>query len=296
MSPPLPDEAALRDYERRGWHVCPPLIPHELLDAASEAIEAHHGGRRDRSLPRPARFSDWREGDGDGVRNNEFCSLQNDGVRALVHHPAIAAIAARLAGSATVRLFDDQAIWKPPAGTATRGGAPNAVGWHTDQSYWSTCTSTRMLTAWVPLHDSDETNGTLCVIEGSHRWPESEHLRGFNDPDLDAIERHLGRPVPREAIVPMRLAKGQASFHHMRALHASAPNASAAPRFALAVHLQDGGNGYRPYAAADGTPVVLPHDQLCRRDARGLPDYTDPEIFPTLWPPDGDGARGDERD
>ena len=284
----LPDEADVRGYEERGWFVAPEVLPHALLDAVKTAIEEHHAGRRDRALPRAARFGDWRTGDGEGVRNNEFCSLQNDGVRVLVHHPAIAAIAARLARSADMRLFDDQAIWKPPGrdaadGDGGRGGA-SAVGWHTDHSYWSTCTSTRMLTAWIPLHDADEDNGTLYVVEGSHRWAESEHLRGFNDPDLGGLERRLGRPVPREAIVPMRLKKGQASFHHMRALHASAPNTSGAPRFAVAVHMQDGDNRYRPYAAADGRAVVLPHDELCRRGGDGRPDYTDPDIFPTLWP------------
>jgi len=293
MTTVLPDEAAIVEYERRGWHVTEPILPHALLDSVRVAIEAHHAGHRDRTLPRDARFSDWREGDGEGVRNNEFCSLQNEGVRSLVHHPAIAEIAARLSRSATVRLFDDQAIWKPSIVASARGDtAPNAVGWHTDHSYWSTCTSTRMLTAWVPLQDADERNGTLYVVEGSHRWRESEHLRGFNDPDLEGLERRLGRAVPAEAIVPMRLRKGQASFHHMRALHSSSPNSSGAPRFAVAVHLQDGGNRYRACGAADGTPIVLPHDRLSRRDAEGRPDYADPEIFPTLWPVGGAGARG----
>lgn len=291
MNALLPDEAAVEDYERRGWHMTPLVLPHALLDSVRVAIEAHHAGHRDRALLREARFSDWREGDGDGVRNNEFCSLQNKGVQLLVHHPALAAIAARLARSATVRLFDDQAIWKPPVVAPAPGdAAPGAVGWHTDHSYWSTCTSTRMLTAWVPLHDANEENGTLYVVEGSHRWPESEQLRGFNDPDLDGLERRLGRAVPRESIVPMCLEKGQASFHHMRALHASAPNTSGTPRFAVAVHLQDGGNGYRACATADGIPIVLPHDELSRRDAEGRPDYTDPDIFPTLWPAGDDGT------
>jgi ectoine hydroxylase-related dioxygenase (phytanoyl-CoA dioxygenase family) len=143
-----------------------------------------------------------------------------------------------------------------------------------------------MLTAWIPLQDSDEAGGTLLVIDGSHRWPESEHLRGFHDPDLGRLPERLGRPVP--APRALRLERGQVSFHHMRTLHASSPNAGPVERIALAVHLQDGANRYRPFTAADGRAVVLPHDRLCRRGPDGAPDYADPEVFPELWP----GPRG----
>lgn len=277
----LPTEEDVLRYERNGWHISPQIVPHALLDSVRLAIDAHHAGKRDRRLPRPAKFSDWRPGDGDGVRNNEFCSLQNDGVRALVMLPMLGAIAARLARTPAIRLFDDQAIYKP---VATGDATTSIVGWHTDHSYWSTCTSTRMLTAWIPLHDAEEKNGTLHVVDGSHLWPESEHLRGFNDPDLDGIERRMGRKVPKELITPMRLRKGQVSFHHMRALHASAPNKADFPRYAVAAHVQDAANSYRAFFTAAGAAVVLPHDQLCGRNARGEPDYADPDVFPQIWP------------
>lgn len=277
----LPTEEDVARYERTGWHIAPQVLPDALLDSARLAIEAHHAGKRDRTLPRKAKFSDWRPGDGDGVRNNEFCSLQNDGVRELVMQPVLGAIAARLARAPAIRLFDDQAIYKPPAAGAV--GA-TAVGWHTDHSYWSTCTSMSMLTAWIPLHDAEVKNGTLYVIDGSHLWPECEHLRGFNDPDLDSIEQRMGRAIPKHLITPMQLKKGQVSFHHMRALHASAPNRATHPRFAVAVHMQDAANTYQPLTSANGMAIVLPHDQLCRPDRAGRPDYSDPEIFPEIWP------------
>lgn len=238
-------------------------------------------GRRDRSLPRAAKFTDWRPGDGDGVRNNEFCSLQNDTVRELVMLPVLGAIAACLARAPAIRLFDDQAIYKPPAVNDTTA---TVVGWHTDHSYWSTCTSTSMLTAWVPLEDATEENGTLCVVDGSHCWPESEHMRGFNDPDLDSIEHRMGRKISQALITPMQLRKGEVSFHHMRAIHASAINRVRTPRVAVAIHMQDDGNRYRAYSTPEDNRVILPHDQLCRHDGGGDPDYADPDIFPQIWP------------
>lgn len=282
-----PSEDDVRSYEERGWFVTPALLPDGLLDATREAILAHQAGRRDRELAIRDGYSDWRPQHGDGVRNNEFCSLQTDGVRELALQPLIGAIAARLARTREIRLFDDQAVHKPAGAKAS-----SAVGWHTDHSYWSTCTSERMLTAWIPLQDSDEHTGTLSVADGSHRWPESEHVRGFNDPDLGSLGRRLGRPVPEGAVVPLVVRKGQISFHHMRTLHASPANRGPSERFALAVHLQDADNRHRDYAGADGAPIVLPHDRLCSRGPDGRPDYTDPRTFPVLWSADREGSRG----
>ncbi|MGI9284009.1 MAG: phytanoyl-CoA dioxygenase family protein [Pseudomonadales bacterium] len=284
----LPSDEEVRCYEERGWFICPKILPDALLDATRVAIEAHHEGHRDHTLAVDTGFSDWQPGDGNGVRNNEFCSLQNDGVRALALQPILGAIAARLSRSRAIRLFDDQAIYKPP----NAGTNQTAVGWHTDHSYWSTCTSKRMLTAWIPLHDSDASNGTLYVVDGSHRWPEPEHVRGFNDPDLERLSQSLGREVSPQSIIPLQLRKGQVSFHHMRTLHASGPNNSGSGRFAVAVHLQDDENHYRACSAADGTPIVLPHDKICRRGADGMPDYTDPKTFQVLWPAQHAGSFG----
>lgn len=278
----LPSETDVAAYEARGWHHSPRILPDALIDATREAIERHQNSHRDRPLPRPAQFSDWQPGDGDGVRNNEFCSIQNDAVRALLTLPILGATMARLMRTEAVRLWDDQAIWKP---SVDAGTSPTAVGWHTDHAYWSTCTSDRMLTAWIPFEDATEENGALQVIEGSHFWSGLDHLRGFNDPNLDNILEQIGQPADAAPIVSMNIRKGQVSFHHMRLLHASTPNRSTAPRLALAAHVQDADNRYRPYTSTTGVAVVLPHDQLCRRTVEGAPDYSDPDIFTQLWPP-----------
>lgn len=283
----LPTREDIARYRERGYHVVPDCIPHALLDRVVRSIPRHQAGHRDRRLSARARFSDWREGDAGAVRNNEFCSLQNDAVRDLVMHPLLGEIAARLAASPAVRLFDDQLIDKPPA---TEDAQTTIVGWHTDGSYWSTCSSERMLTAWIPLQDTSVENGTLCVVEGSHLWPEADHVRGFNQTDLDSLGERIGRDIPPKLVRPLELRKGQVSFHHMRALHASMPNMSGGPRRAVALHMQDDANAYRPYRTPDGTLVVLPHDQLCRTAPDGHPDYSDPAIFPQLWPDADDGA------
>jgi len=273
----LPSDDEVEAYRQRGWHVTGDIVPIELLDRMRAVIDEHQHRPPDRRLSDEIGHADWSPADGDGVRNSEFLSLQEPRARELSLMPLIGAIAARLAGTTSIRLFDDQAVFKPP------DDGTSVVGWHTDHSYWSTCTSTRMLTAWIPFEDSSVENGTIMVVDGSHLWPESEHIRQFNEPDLTRLSEHMGRPVSESSIIPLELRKGQVSFHHMRSVHASAANRTAAPRLADAVHLQDGKNAYRPVFDTAGNPIVLPHDRLCRRTPDGRPDYADPAVFPSLW-------------
>jgi len=276
---PLPTEDDVAFYAAHGWWIGPPIFSADFIDAAAQAADRFYC-QRDRALPYEQGYANWTWDDGaDVVRNNEFVSLQSDDLRAVACQPIVGEIAARLAGVEAIRLLDDQLVDKPPRGRGDSG----VVGWHADHAYWGTCSSGRLLTAWIPFCDVDEENGTLEVVDGSHRWPDTEHARFFNDPDLASVAQRFGdadRPVTR---VAFRLRKGQVSFHHGWTLHASRPNMSATRRLALAVHLQDGDNRYRPKLAPDGRPVQMFDEQLCRRLTNGDPDFADPAIFPTVW-------------
>lgn len=273
----LPSGDEVEFYRAHGWYVSRPVVPHALLDELRSVIERHQLRPAAQRLPASVGHADWDPAHGNGVRNSEFLSVQEPAMRALSLLPEIGAIAGCLAGTDGIRLFDDQAVVKPPQSSDA------VVGWHTDHSYWSTCTSTEMLTAWVPFHDTNGANGTLMVVDGSHRWPESEHLRGFNDADLADLGSRFGTRVPEPTIVPLELRKGQVSFHHMRLIHGSGPNRSDESRAAVAVHLQPADNDYRAFTAGDGRRIVLPHDRLARARSDGSPDYADPHIFPTAW-------------
>jgi hypothetical protein len=276
----LPGDDDVAFYEEHGWWISPPVLPGDLLDRAERAADDFYrtGGS---PLDAGAAFRDWRPQDGmDVLRNNEFVSLRSAGIAELARHEIIGAMAARLARAEEIRLLDDQLVWKPPA-----RDDDGVVGWHADHAYWGTCSSQRLLTAWIPFHDTDARSGTLLVLDGSHRWEGMTHLRSFNDPDLDRVARCLddgGRDVQPVAI---ELRRGQVSFHHGWTVHGSAPNRGGRPRLALAVHLQDGDNEYVPCTRADGTEVHIADEALCRRRPDGTPDFADPAVFPTIWPP-----------
>lgn len=281
----LPTEDDVASYEEHGYYVSGRVLDDELLDAALRGAERHWAGERDWVLPVSGGFADWRPGDG-GVRNSEYTALQNREIRALVQAPVIGAIAARLSRSPRIRLWDDQLVGKPPAS----GGQRPVVGWHTDRSYWLTCTSESMLTAWIPFQHTPAELGPVIYIDGSHRWPDTDDMRGFNAAGLDAVEQRFTSSTGESLRRVMALERGQVAFHHSRTVHGSGPNVGDRIRISLALHLQDDANRYRPRVNADGVPWHMVNDDLARRQPDGSPDYTDPAVFPVLWSDDGSAA------
>jgi ectoine hydroxylase-related dioxygenase (phytanoyl-CoA dioxygenase family) len=277
----LPTDEDVAFYEANGYYVSKPgVIPQTRLDLARRGSERLYAGDLDRPLPTQVGYSRSARIDDTTPRNDEFVSLQIDELAAFVRYPLIGAIAARLARVDSIRLLDDQLVWKPPS---SRAATSTVTGWHSDGAYWSTCSSSRLLTAWVPLHDIAPDGGPLVVMPGSHRWPCVQSLRGFNAPDLQAVQASLRDRGHEVEVVPLALRAGQLSFHHMWTVHGSLANRSGRPRHSYAIHLQDGGNAYRPYTTPDGREIHIFDESLCRRTAAGDPDFADPAVFPELW-------------
>jgi ectoine hydroxylase-related dioxygenase (phytanoyl-CoA dioxygenase family) len=179
----------------------------------------------------------------------------------------------------TIRLFHDQLICKSP-GFEDR----TAAGWHVDAAYWQTCTSPRMLTAWIPLTSYDKNMGPIAVIPRSHRWPSHDWMTTFNEQNLAALERKIQSSGAVMEVKPILIAPGQVSFHHASTIHGSLPNRGCRPRLALTVHAQAGDNAYRRHVDCRGRLATHVNDALCRRTPAGYPDYSDPDICPVLWP------------
>lgn len=261
-------------YRQHGWHVTGQVIPHDLIDEVRDLVDEHQRRPADRRLPASVGHSDWSSEDGTGVRNSEFLTFQEARFAPLTLMPLIGHTAAVLAGTDEIRLCDDQAVLKPTTDDTS------VVGWHTDHAYWSTCTSDRILTAWIPFEDSTVENGTLAGVDGGHRRPGTENLRYFDVSDLARLGTMLGRDVSVEDVRRSEVRTGEAEFHHARIIDASAADLSRTPRLAKAVHLQDGAKAYRPAVTPDGVQIVLADDRLVRRDAEGHPDNSDPAVFP----------------
>jgi hypothetical protein len=284
----LPSDADVRFYAEHGWYLSKKLFSDTEIDELLSATERYYAGERDRRLPvRPPRLAYWEPEHGDVQRHNDYVHYESDGIAKLLLKPLLGAVAARLAGAGEIRVFQSTLIFKPPVAEEPS----NIVPWHFDKHYWSSSSSERMLTAFIPFHDCDEEMGTITMIDGSNRWREigadDSTTRHFAERDREQLEDMLttnaaynGAEVSK---IPMIIPKGHMSFHHCRTYHGSGANVSARPRRAISFHLQDGDNAYREFPLSDGSLAFYNHDSLVRRTPDGRPDYADPEFCPTLW-------------
>lgn len=209
-------------FHRDGYLYAGPVLSGEELIAARSAYD-----RIFKSDQKPDSFRDLTLGDN---KPSEATVQQVINVYLLdpIYHtiavkPEIVDIAEALLGTSTIRLYHDQALFKP----AFHGGE---VPWHQDNGYWRLEPATAV-SCWLTLDDVDESNGCMWVIPGSHLQGEVEHK-----PASDTLKTLT---VDASAAVPMPMPAGCAMFHHCRTLHHSLPNRTPRQRRALAIHYME---------------------------------------------------------
>jgi ectoine hydroxylase-related dioxygenase (phytanoyl-CoA dioxygenase family) len=282
---PTDDDAAR--YAERGWYLSGKLLSDDEADALAAASERFYAGHRDRTLPvRPANLAYWEPSARAVQRHNDYICYESDEIAQILRKPIIGAVASRLAQASQIRLFQSTLIYKPPVD----GEISNLVPWHIDRHYWQTCTSERMLTAFIPFHDCGLEMGTITMIDGSHKWKEipgddsTRHFAQRNRSELESLLHATAEFNGTEVnAIPVEIPKGHMNFHHCRIYHGSGHNRSGRPRQAISYHLQDGENRWRPFRKPDRSLVVYNHDTVVRKTSAGTPDYSDPDYCPVLW-------------
>ena len=119
-------------------------------------------------------------------------------------------------------------------------GSP--VEWHQDWAFYPH-TNDDLLAVGVCLDDSNQENGCLMVVPGSHRGPTLDHHQ-----DGHFVGAVTDRNFDPAAAVPIELEAGDISIHHVRALHGSLPNKSDKARRLFLIQ----------YAALDAWPLQPP--------------------------------------
>ena len=158
--------------------------------------------------------------------------VQHEVYRDLLHHEDILTMVSQLIGYG-LRCNGDKLNLKLP-----EFGSP--VEWHQDWAFYPH-TNDDLLAVGICIDEMTVENGALLVVPGSHRGPVYDHHidSGFcgaiTDPTFSG-----------ESAVPVELAAGGISIHHVRTVHGSTPNRSERPRRLLLFQ----------YCAIDAWPIV----------------------------------------
>jgi len=111
---------------------------------------------------------------------------------------------------------------------------PKFVSWHQDSTYWG-LSQPDVVTAWVALSESNESNGAMQVIPGTHLSDQIAHRDTFSENNLLTRGQEVAVDVDQSKAVSINLQPGEMSLHHVRLIHGSPPNASPRRRIGFAI-------------------------------------------------------------
>lgn len=185
------------------------------------------------------------------------------GMRRLMYDPRIGRLGATLAGVDGLRVWHDQALYKPPFG--------NPTAWHLDNPYWS-FTSRDALSIWIALDDATLGNGCLWYVPGSHRT--ARHENSGIGPAQSALFKVY--PEWRElAPVACPCPAGSAVWHNGLTAHGAGANMTNRPRRAMTCAFMPDGSTF------NGQQNILSAEQVARLRVGDLLD--DEQQNPLVW-------------
>ena len=105
--------------------------------------------------------------------------------------------------------------------------------WHQDYGYWynNACLFPLLASAMIAVDPATRENGCLRVLRGSHLMGRVDHGKVGDQTGADPVRVKVA--IERLEQVDVELAAGAAVLFHCNLLHASAPNKSDRPRWAL---------------------------------------------------------------
>jgi non-heme Fe2+,alpha-ketoglutarate-dependent halogenase len=177
------------------------------------------------------------------ILNNEYRCKSHilfEWINKIANHPNIISIVKELIGEDIICL--DTMFW---------GKSPNTeqyVSFHQDGYYWNIKKPIKGVTVWIPFQDTDDINGTIHYLKGSHKdfithtdiKDENNMLRRGQTIDVSKLQYQI-------ISCPTKL--GQVTFHHPYNVHGSYLNNS--DKIRLACNVQ--------YVSADSELLIKEH-------------------------------------
>lgn len=212
-------------YEQNGYLIVPGLLGpsevEELREALGQVLAEAEGLETSNAkfaLSAPGPVSGRRH-----VKRVFNPIARHDAFRKLVSHPGVLDVVEELIGP-DITLQQTKLNLKPPAEDAR-------FEWHQDYPFFPH-TNFDLVAVMVFLDDTDEANGCLRVIPGSHKLGPLEH-------DFSAGQAY-GTEVKDKSVfadesrwVSLVVPAGSIALHHSCTLHSSGANRSDRPRSSL---------------------------------------------------------------
>ena len=201
----------------------------------------------------------------------DFCNWDRiEEYERVIRESAAAAIAGRLMGAATVRLYHDHMLVK-------EAGTRQPTPWHQDQPYYNV-DGAQTCSVWMPV-DPVSRGSTLEFVAGSHLGPwlmprsfMDDQARWFPEGSLEELPEIDRATAP---IVGWALEPGDAVFFHMLTLHAA--GGSRTRRRAFSVRFLGDDVVHAPRAWKTSPPFPGLEDELAAGAAMEHP------LFPVVW-------------
>jgi phytanoyl-CoA hydroxylase len=140
--------------------------------------------------------------------------------------------------------------------------------WHQDQAVITEeADASNVLSVWIPVLETDEENGCLVVVPGSHKESLVHHCRSSrtNGIPVDSVGAHR---------VPIPMKPGDVLFLHKLTKHASTPNVSDRLRWSFDLR-------YNPVGEPTGRPWFPGF--VARSRSRPERELHDPEVWAESW-------------
>lgn len=223
----------VKQYQEEGFLVVEDVFSPAEIDELSTVTDSF--ATMVDSAPTHPALDIGRTDDGRYLRRVKSPHRHHSAYTAAMKSPILLDILEDLVGP-DIRLYGTKINLKLPSGTG------DAIEWHQDWAFYPH-TNDSVIAVGVLIDPMTVQNGPLMVVPGSHRDAVYSHnadgrFAGALDfesiGDLSASAETLTAPA------------GSVTLHHVRAVHASGPNLSTAPRRIL----------FQNYAAADAWPLV----------------------------------------
>ena len=179
-------------------------------------------------------------------------------------HAGLAGIAAQLLQVDSVRMWQDQALYKEAGGRETTP--------HQDQTFWP-IGQEPLVSAWIPFDQIRIDNGAMAYVAGSHKagrlkvvdiTHQSNPYEILNDPALAGCATEWVEPSP-----------GSVVWHHGLTVHQAAANKTDQTRRAFTI----------VYIASDARRIKSWPTYPLDREGIQVGERMRGDSMPILWPP-----------